>query len=390
MVRTISPHSESDPVAILIQFLAAAGNIIGRRCYYQVESDRHHANLFAVLVGPSSKARKGTSWGRVSAIARVADQQWAEDRRKGGLSSGEGFINEVRDEITKWNAKDKAWESVDPGVPDKRLMIIEPEFAGALAVMERHGNTLSPVLRKAWDGDKLSTMTRNSPLTSTGAHVSVVAHITEAELRARPTRTDTANGFANRFLFPLVKRSKELPFGGDLTDSEILRIGQQLKEVIGRLPDLHRVTMTDEARKMWGNIYSKLSADKPGMLGAVTARAEAQTVRLALIYALLDSQQRIDRPHLEAGLSVWKYCEASAEHIFGDATGDHVVDEITRALRGAGADGLTRNALRDLFGRHQPSERIGAALADLLARGMARSETRGIGGRPVETWFSSD
>ena len=97
VVDTIAPHSEADPVAILIQFLAAAGNIIGRRCWYQVESDRHHANLFAVLVGSSSKARKGTSWGRVSAVAKVADHQWSEDRIKGGLSSGEGFINEVRD-----------------------------------------------------------------------------------------------------------------------------------------------------------------------------------------------------------------------------------------------------------------------------------------------------
>src|SRR6185312_12847657 len=70
VVNTIAPHSEADPVAILIQFLTASGNIIGRRCYYQVESDRHHANLFTILVGPSSKARKGTSWGRVAVVAK--------------------------------------------------------------------------------------------------------------------------------------------------------------------------------------------------------------------------------------------------------------------------------------------------------------------------------
>src|SRR4051812_42526141 len=67
IVQTIGPHTEADPVAILIQTLALAGNVIGRNAYYQVESDRHHANLFAVLTGKSSKARKGTSAGRVSA-----------------------------------------------------------------------------------------------------------------------------------------------------------------------------------------------------------------------------------------------------------------------------------------------------------------------------------
>jgi hypothetical protein len=118
-------------MAILIQTLALAGNVIGRSPYYQVESDRHHANLFAVLTGASSKARKGTSAGRVTAIVRLADQEWSDKRIKGGLSSGEGLINEVRDEVEKWNAKKQISEVTDPGIADKRLMVFEPEFASA-------------------------------------------------------------------------------------------------------------------------------------------------------------------------------------------------------------------------------------------------------------------
>src|SRR5262245_26526740 len=87
VVRTIAPHSEADPVALLMQFLTMAGNVIGRLPYYQVESDRHHANLFTVLVGDSSKARKGTAAGRVRAVVKIADQTWSDDRIKGGLSS---------------------------------------------------------------------------------------------------------------------------------------------------------------------------------------------------------------------------------------------------------------------------------------------------------------
>jgi hypothetical protein len=165
VVETIGPHSEADPVAILIQLLTCAGNVIGRTAYYQVESDRHHANLFSVLVGQSAKARKGTSLGRVTGIVKVADERWADERMKGGLSSGEGLINEVRDEVKHWDPKAQIWQTVDPGITDKRLMVIEPEFASALAVADRPGNTLSPLLRKAWDGAKLNTLTKNSPLT---------------------------------------------------------------------------------------------------------------------------------------------------------------------------------------------------------------------------------
>jgi hypothetical protein len=386
VVDMISPHSEADPVAILIQFLAAAGNLVGRRCYYQVESDRHHANLFAVLVGQSSKARKGTSWGRVKAVAKVADSAWGEDRCRGGLSSGEGLINEVRDSVTKWDAKTQTWDEVDPGISDKRLMLIEPEFAGALSVMERHGNTISPLLRRAWDGDTLATMTRSSPLKSTGSHISIVGHITEDELRARLTRTDAANGFANRFLFPLVKRSKELPFGGELTDSEIQALGEMLGNISAGLPAQRQVTMTDDARKLWAAKYHDLSEGKPGLLGAVTARAEAQVVRLAMLYALLDKKLEIDQWHLEAGLEVWRYCEASAAHIFGQSLGDPVADEILAAIRMAGDAGLSRTAMRDMFGRHKTKDQIGAALGTLLKMGLAIGVLEETAGRPAELW----
>ena len=388
IVRTILPHTEADPVALLLQTLAMAGNVIGRLPYYQVESDHHRANLFTVLVGDSAKGRKGTSLGRIRSIVKVADETWSGDRIKGGLSSGEGFINEVRDPVQKYDIKKKCYEIADPGIADKRLMVVEPEFAGAISVAERHGNTLSPLIRRAWDGDKLATLTRNSPLTATGAHISIVGHITVDELRARISRTEMGNGFANRFLFALIRRSKELPFGGSLTDSQILNLGEQLKSVIDRAKPVGRMEMTDAARSKWAAVYTELSAAKPGLLGAVIARAEAQTVRLALIYALLDGGDKIDLPHLEAALAVWEYCELSAVHIFGDAIGDPVADEILRALRNT-PDGMTRTAINDLFGRHQSSNRIAAALQLLATKGRARPEMRQTSGRPSEIWFAT-
>jgi hypothetical protein len=389
IVTTILPHTESDPVALLIQVLAMAGNVVGRAPYYQVESDRHYANLFAVLVGDSAKARKGTSMGRVRAIMRCADQLWSEDRIKGGLSSGEGLINEVRDPVQKYDAEIGGFKTVDPGARDKRLMVVEPEFASALAAVERHGNTLSPLVRRAWDGDRLSTMTRNSPLTATGAHISLVAHVTTDELRARITRTEMANGFANRFLFALIRRSKKLPFGGNLDEATILDLGERLLDAIEKPRITGRVTMTERARTAWAAAYENLSEGQPGLLGAITARAEAQTARLALIYALLDGSDQIDEPHLRAALAVWQYCEASAAHIFGTALGDPVADQIERALQQAGSKGMTRTAIRDLFGRHQSVDRVNAALALLASTGRAAERTEATGGRPSETWFAT-
>lgn len=108
IVRTIEPHTEADPVALLVQILTVAGNVVGRLPYYQVKSDQHRANIFAVLVGDSSKGRKGTSLGRIRSIVKTADEKWCGDRIKTGLSSGEGFINEVRDPVEKYDPKRKS------------------------------------------------------------------------------------------------------------------------------------------------------------------------------------------------------------------------------------------------------------------------------------------
>jgi hypothetical protein len=121
---------------------------------------------------------------------------------------------------------DRDGNPVDEGVSDKRLLVVQPEFAGVLSVMERSGNTLSAIMRQAWDGALMATMTRNNPIKATDAHISLITHITMNELKARLTRTDMANGFANRYLYLLIRWARELPFGGeDLTDSEILLLG---------------------------------------------------------------------------------------------------------------------------------------------------------------------
>jgi hypothetical protein len=392
IVNTIRPQSESDPVALLIQTLASVGNAIGRGPYYQVEGDQHGPNLYAVLVGETAKARKGTSSGRVRQIMQIADRHWVDDRmHSGGLSTGEGLIWAVRDKITqlerqgKGAAAERVEVVVDAGITDKRLYILESEFAGALAVMKRDGNTLSRVIRDSWDRGYLATLTKNSPARATGAHISIVGHITADELRRDLDRVSMANGYANRFLFAVVKRSNVLPFGGALDEETICELGRRTTAVIEAARNISRVTMTTAAKDNWRKVYPILSEGEPGLLGAMIGRAEAQVIRLALEYALFDRCAEIDIGHLTAAIAVWEYCEASVRYIFGDTLGDPIADEILQSLRKAD-DGLTRTEISNLFGRHRSGERIGIALSTLERMGKARMGKRDSGGRPTEVW----
>ncbi len=88
-----------------------------------------------------------------------------------------------------------------------------------------------------------------------------------------------------------------------------------------------------EARTLWHKVYAELSGGHAGLFGAVTSRAEAQVMRLACLYGLLDCKDVVERVHLESAVALWHYCEESARYIFGNATGDRIADELLLALK---------------------------------------------------------
>lgn len=383
-VRLTRPHTESDDAALAVQFLVAAGSVIGRGPHVGVEADRHGLNLFGCLVGPSAKGRKGTSWGHNRRVWERVDPLWAGNRVADGVGSGEALIEEVRDPRVDPDTNEK----VDPGVTDKRLMLLVPEFAGLLKVQGREGSTLSAVLRNAWDGGQLRVMTRRNPVKASETHISCVAHITRDELLRLATETDAANGLFNRWLWVAVRRSKTLPFGGDLAPEALNDLVTRLHSVLRFAATVGRIHFGEEAAALWVSVYPELSEAKPGLLGAVTARAEAQALRLAALYAVLDLSAVILREHLDAALAVWAYCEASARWVFGDKLGDGTADTILAALRGAGDAGMSRTDISGLFGRNLAAGRLNLALTVLAEHGLARCERSATSGRPTERWLA--
>jgi hypothetical protein len=136
------------------------------------------------------------------------------------------------------------------GTNDKRLMIIETEFAGAPGALRHEGNILSRMLRDAYDGRILATLTKNNPMKATGGHVSVIAHVTVDECRRLVDQTSLSKVFCNRFLHVLVRRSQELPFGSELDEQNAQRFASATREVIEMARTWNRVDFTEEAREL--------------------------------------------------------------------------------------------------------------------------------------------
>ncbi|MCB1033278.1 MAG: DUF3987 domain-containing protein, partial [Acidobacteria bacterium] len=349
--------------------MAMVGSLIGRGPHFCVEADTHHFNLFAVQVGESSKGRKGVSAGQAKRLFREVDPTWCDENIEHGLSSGEGLIWRVRDPIEKMEPVRKSGKAtgemqsviVDQGIEDKRLLVLESEFASTLRVLRREGNTLSATVRNAWDSGKLSSLTKNSPARATGAHISIIGHITKSELLRYLDSTEAGNGFGNRFLWCCVRRSKFLPEGGAAHTLDFSAEIADLRDRIAFAKQVGEIKRDDEARQVWAQVYPKLSGGKPGLLGAMIGRAEAQTMRLACLYALLDRSALVRAEHLLAALALWDYCEESARWIFGESLGDPTADEILRGLRRS-RQGLNRTDISKLFAHHGDKKEIARAL----------------------------
>ena len=371
IVNSLAPHTEADPAAVLLQFLAAFGNLVGPAPHCRVGATRHGLNLFVVLVGESSKARKGTSWRQISSLLAEADPFWAEHRITTARPTPGTILHTLRDQLP---------------VTDRRLFLLSEEFASVLHALSREAGQLSPLLRCAWDGGDLCAQDGHRSVQVTAAHISMVGHVTQAELAHHLSHTEASNGFANRCLWTIVHRNKSLPDGGSLPPDQQSTLAAELRRTLDWVRQNEILfSRTPAARELWNDHYAALSQGREDAYGAATSRAEAQVLRLSAIYAALDTSPLIDVCHLQAALAVWDYCSGSARLLFDTAPIDPTARRISQALD-VTPEGLSRVQIRALFNRHVSKDRIDLALGQLHTLGLINRETTASRGRSATLW----
>lgn len=380
IVEAFAASTEAAPEPIGLQFIVAAGSAMGRTPALEIGATRHGVNENVIVTGITGKARKGEGMNVALRVFELADPEWAGRCVESGLSSGEGLVHRVRDPIEKRNRKGEI-EVIDDGVTDKRLLVVETEFSGVLKVMTREGNTLSPVLRNAWDGrSPLGTLTKQSQTRATGAHISVIGHTTPADLHEHLEDVDAANGLMNRFLFVLTTRERLLPVPARVPAHVLDTLASSVRRALEAARLVTDLRLTRGADALWRRTYPALSADVPGLVGAVLGRAEPHVLRLAAIYALLREAQEIDVTDLVAALAAWDVCDTSARVIFAGRTGNSLADRVREAL--LPGESIAMDELHERLNRHAPASRLRDALELLVGLGDLRVEQKTTGGRP--------
>ncbi len=388
VVDAIGPHTEADNPAVLLCLLAAFGNAVGFAPHTD-HGKMHGANLFIGLVGATA-SRKGTATGIAKSVIADADPEWEHRVQHEGFGSGEGLIWSVRDP-----------NPTDPvGITDKRLLVIEEEWAKTFTLSASDKSILTPIIRGCYD--RIPVGKRNKGDNAYGCkkpHVSIIGNITPDDLRQSLTgkmAVSIANGFLNRFLLVATRRTKFLPRGGRWK-AHAAPFLAPIRTAIVKAKTRTLMALDADAEAEWDALYAALENRPDGVPGAVTGRASDMVTKLAMVYALADGDVAIRVVHLRAGLAVWRYCEATAFALFGFGASVEASPEpdplwvrILNAI--TNQPGVSRSALTVAFRKDGNADTIGDALTGLQAKGMAYPipMQNPNGGPKGEQWYPGD
>lgn len=396
IMRAACSGTEVHPAAVGSAFLSFASAALGRDRWVPIGDKKHHSRLYTAHVGRSGIGGKGMALDLALLIREeaecarnpVQDGQFAcGNFHNGGLSSREGMGYMIRDASEE---KNKNGEPLDAGVDDKRLFVVEEEFANVLRQTKREGNTLSAAIRTAWDGGAIAPATKSNRIRVTKPHIAIHANITPTELRVSLDNNDLTNGFANRFLFCYAERIGIVPIPMQTPKAEVERFAVALLAAIQHARVPGEVRATEAAKRQFAGFYRvhRRGLGLTEQMRGLLERHPAYAWRLALTFALLDRKDEIDDIHMGAALAWLDYYRESTRYIFSTARDEAQVGKITgssekivAALQAASGRKLDRETLRVAVGKPDKDE-FNAALQQLQDASLIEEIVTPLRGKP--------
>ena len=378
VARAGSEGTETNAVAIAANFMAYLSCAVGRGVYLPIGNTRHHARLFCLHIGRSGRGRKGDAVSlvlRIDQVLREMNEAFAPQVHRGGLSTREGLVALMHDGYRQGR------QDV-PAIEDKRLWVVESEFANVLHQGRRDGNTLSAALRDCWDGVDLKPATKSNRLYASDPHVCLSGAISPSELMGLMSARDLTNGFANRFLMIWAERSRMLPFPKETPQAVVEHLARRTLEVLAFVhADRHderehlRMELSPQAQWRYAQLYrGELNNGLgDGTVDALLERRAPMLLRLAMLMALTDLQIRIDTPHIDAAIAWIRHTTASVRFVFVSAAEEaklaqvlELSNRVLAFLRERGQ--ATRSQISaECFRGKVPKARIDACLEHLLS-----------------------
>ncbi|MGR5502118.1 DUF3987 domain-containing protein [Vibrio sp. DNB22_10_4] len=328
-----------------------------------------------VLLIAKTGGGKGVSDSQTMSLIKAAEAQSEHDHNQiapilfGGLASGEGIANALRDSET-------------PELDDKRLVIIEAEFQSVLSKCNVRDSILSSTIRKLYDGESLSSLTKSDPYTCSNPHVGIIGHITPAEFCAELSNKAIANGFANRFPIYCLFKKKGVPFPKVTNKEELNFLAQELNSVLAWAnSDEGQLEYSEDYKKRYEEVYEALCNLGPddSVEQSLMARASHYATMYAMMFAIFDKSNLVTVKHLEAALAWISYWHSSVQYTFNTESAaklaiekekfaNLVLDKIKELCKKNNTNCIQKTPLNLALGRNSNSAMLSDALKNLQER----------------------
>lgn len=366
--------------AVLFQLLIFIGNMCEHKFHFNLGGSKLYLNDYLLIVGETSKAKKGTSLKTVKYFIEKINEEYYKTCIRTGVNSGEGLVNAVRDRVISLEEKKNGEikETVlDEGGKSKTALFIEPEFSRLMKSGKRDGNTSTEILRQAWDGDYLEVVVKKDSCSSSDHHISMIGHITQNEFEFLNSNVDSTNGYLNRFLFCRIFNGSPVPLPKSF-DSLSFSFMPRLFSVIAfiRNTGTEELKLEESAISFWEEIYSDFFYSPDDGFSELMARTPTHILKVAMIFSVLDCSYCISKDHLISAKAIVDYSNDSIRFIFSSPSKKKNNNErkVVEYISKKDGSVMRSEVMRELFNKKIKALELDGLKDSLILQNLIRVE----------------
>ena len=316
LMDTLSKGTEAIPAFIGAEFLSLLSVSIHRgNIYTSFAASKTVPRVNSLQIAKTGEG-KGFSSSQMSALKEkvsAIDKELLPPEHLGGVSTTEGIVNEIRDDIEDANGE------IIKGVQDKRLFILEEEFANVFKKVRKNDSTLSATIRTLFDGKKLEPLIKYNKIGCERPHVVFLGHMTPEELSCEIKSVDIANGFMNRFPIFRGMKQPDIPFPEVTTEKELNELATSFVEILKWCNSKEqKLEYSTCYKNLWEKEYSRLRnlGAEETLERSLMTRAAHYASMYAMLFAVTDKVKVVTSEHLKAALAWIDYWHQSVRYIY--------------------------------------------------------------------------
>jgi hypothetical protein len=313
-INIAHPTIEGCREMLMFQMLPLIGVVLGDAYYLPFGSDKHFPSIFSLGIARTADGKGQAKRACEEAIKLVEPSL----RIHSNPSSGEGLVRMLGNLMAM------------AGGHKKRVAIHSSEMSITFVAQNRKDSTLSGFLRSAYDGESIENFRSENKKSSTADNyiLGFAGTITPQELEKCMPLLDWNNGAQNRFLWSIGFKDKNLNRSTSKPDF------RQWAEKVKKLVDMNLNTQptaidySPEGARVFDEWCKSLPPHDDTILADSRARAKAQCVRLANLYAQLDERRlngwkvQIEAHHIEAAIELVQHSWESVEWFLARSTSE--------------------------------------------------------------------